>query len=629
MALDASPRNLWNEVRRSIEHRDTFLGAPYEEALKRFYGPAYRQGSASVVDFENHAYSWISIFLPILASGNPRVRAKTPRMGPAAAFSKAVELAVNRNFELTDVKRTIEQLATDWAFRYCVSITTPTPVAGMMEREDPVHRPTTKRLPLDEYAWDPIAKQHAEARWQGHKITRDKEDIIAEASQNPAAGWNLSALDKLIEARERDKRRAMMSTDIDRNEVSYWEIWVGEITLDEATDAEGTPFQPTSEEGFHGTIFTVGEGVDEFIREPRPFFGPRDGAYTFNGYLYVPNESVPLSPLVATAAQAEIYNAVMESAIESIKGYKRGVAVGSDSGNLDEIIADFRDMGIFKVEAIEKLADMMKEVEVLGLTPQHMAQLEMLRTLLERQSGISEAMQGTTSGATATEASIASMSVGKRMGYMTEKFINGVVKPMAKKEAWYCAMDPRSRTELGELAEGLFFDPNTGQPIEMPVLVGGTEHLDLLESHDIEIQPISMRYTTEMLEAERAASWEAFLLSTAPMIPQIPYIDWALVYSRKAEQLGDPSLARTIDVPKAMLMGQIQMMMTLGQPMPVGAQQSTSQPRLGADIGRPKPPTLKSSEKPSGFTGNARASAATSGQQNKGPRTAGASSSTR
>jgi hypothetical protein len=629
MALDASPKNLWSEVRRSIDYRDKFLGQAYEEALRRFYGPAYRAGQSSVVDFENHAYSWISIFLPILASGNPRVRAKTPRMGPAAAFSKAVELAVNRNFELTDAKRTIEQLATDWAFRYCAAITTPTPQAGLREREDPNFRPTTKRLPLDEYVHDPVARQHAECRFQGHRLTRDREDIELEAEQSPGAGWNLSAIDALHNARDKEAHRARLDTDVDRNEVSFWEIWVPEIKLDEATDAEGGSFEPLTEDGFNGTIFTIGEGLDEFVRAPRPFFGPRDGAYTFNGYLYVPNESVPLSPLVATAAQAEIYNAVMESAIESIKGYKRGVAVGSDSGNLDEIIADFRDLGIFKVEAIEKLADMMKEVEVLGLTPQHMAQLEMLRTLLERQSGVSEAIQGTTSGATATEASIASMSVGKRMGYMTEKFINGVVKPIAKKEAWYLSMDPRSRTELGELAEGLFFDPNTGQPIEMPILVGGTEHLDLLESHDIEIQPISMRYTTEMLEAERAASWEAFLLSTAPLIPQIPYIDWGMVYSRKAEQLGDPSLARTIDIQKAMLMGQIQMMMTLGQPLPVGAQQSTAQPRLGADIGKPKPPTLKSSESPAGFTGNARASAATSAQQNKGPRMAGASSSAR
>lgn len=628
MALNTSPASLWSEVRRSIEHRDLFLGSSYEDAIKKFYGPGYKAGESLAVDFDNHAYSWISIFLPILASGNPRVRAKTPRSGPAPAFSKAVELAVNRNFELTDVKRTIEQLATDWAFRYCVAITTPSPVAGMAEREDPIFRPTTKRLSLEDYICDPVARQHAECRFQGHRIVRDRADLLREAEEFPERGWNADVIRGLADA-SHGKRTKELTSSISRDEVEFYEVWVPEARLDVALDASGAEFEPSTEDGFHGTIYTVSSHAQDFVRAPRPFWGPRDGAYTFSGYLYVPDQTIPLSPLVATAAQAEIYNAVMESAIENIKGYKRGIAIGSDSGNLDELIADFKDLGILKVESIEKLTDMLKEVEVMGLTPQHLQQIDLLRNLLERQSGISEALQGVTSGATATEASIASMSVGKRMGYMTEKFINSVVKPIGKKEAWYLSMDPRSRTDLGELAEGLFFDPNTGQPIEAPVLVGGTEHLDLLESHDIEIQPISMRYTTEMLEAERAASWENFLLTTAPMIPTTPYIDWALIYSRKAEQLGDPSLARTVDVQKAMLMGQIQMMMTMGAPMPVTAQQTTSQPRLGADIGKPKPPSLKSSERPSGFTGNARASAATSGQANKGPRQAGASSSTR
>jgi hypothetical protein len=227
------------------------------------------------------------------------------------------------------------------------------------------------------------------------------------------------------------------------------------------------------------------------------------------------------------------------------------------------------------------------------------------------------------------------MSVGKRMGYMTEKFISGMVKPIAKKEAWYLANDPRSRTDLGELAENLFLDPMTGEPIESPVLEGGTEHMDLLETFDIEVQPISMRYTSEMLEAERAASWETFLLTTAPMIPQIPYIDWQLVFNRKAEQLGDPSLAKTIDVPKAMMMGQLQMMMAMGQPMPqvMAGGGPKGQPRLGIDIQKPKPPQLKTSEKPAAFTGNARATAASSGQKGgqaqKGPRSPGTSASTR
>ena len=625
MTLSKAPDALWGEIRAALDARDQFLGEPYWETIRRFYGPAYRSTDRTVIDFENHAHAWISVFLPALASGNPRVRSKTPRVGPIGAFSKAVELAQNRNFELTDIKRTIEQLATDWAFKYAVSITMPMPVPGLMEREDPRHRPTTKRLPLEDYIWDPLAKQHAEARFQGHRIIRDREDLLREAEEFPDRGWDPSVIASLGESKGREREANRLPTRPLRDEIEYWEVWIPEVTLPEAYSASGTAYAPSPEEGFNGTIFSVTQ--EGLIRDPRPFWGPRDGAYTFGGYLYVPDEAVPLSPLVATAAQAEIYNSVMASAIENIRGYKRGLAIGSDSGNLDELLADFNDKGIFKVDAIEKLENSLKEIELLGLTPQHQAQIVLLRDILERSSGISEALQGQVSGATATESSIASMASGRRMGYMTEKFISGMVKQIAMKESWYLTADPRSTGELGDLAEGMFVDPKTGQPIEAPVLVGGVEHLDLLEAHDIEIQPISMRFTTEMLEAERAASWEQFLLAVAPMIPATPYIDWALVFSRKAEQLGDPSLARTVDVEKGMMMGQLQMMMQMGQPMPgLAASQSHTQPRLGIDVQKPK---MKTSEKPAGFSGNARSSAAASGQKNKGPRQPGTSSKTR
>jgi len=630
VAFTRTATGLWTELKRSIEARDQFLGEPYWEAVRRYCGPMYRSDQDAAVDFENHSYAWKSIFLPILASGNPRVRGKTPRLGPAVAFAKAVEMAVNRNFELTDVKRTVEQLAIDWADKWSVALTTPTPQPGFREREDPPFRPTTKRLSLEDYTWDHLTKQHAEARFQAHRIVRDKEDVLEESAAFPQKGWNEGIIGAMGTDKARQRQRNRLNFGSDRNEVEYWEIWVPEINLEIALDANGEEFQPLADDGYNGTIFTIAPEMSEHLREPRPFWGPRDGPYTYSGYLYVPDEVVPLSPLVATAAQAEIYNAVMSSAIQNIRGYKRGIAVGADAGKLADILEEFQDSGILTVESIGKLQEQLQQIELLGLTPQHQAQLTMLRDLLERASGISEALQGSTSGSTATEASIASMAVGKRMGYMTEKFIGGMVKPIAKKEAWYLAMDPRSRTTLGDLAEGIFMDPKTGQPIEMPVLVGGPEHGDLLEDMDIEIQPISMRFTTEMLEAERAASWEQFLLATAPMIPTLPYVDWGLVYARKAEQLGDPALARTIDLQKAMLYGQIQMMATLGQPMPgVAAQPTSSQPRLGIDMPKPKPPQMKSSEKPSGFTGNARASAATSAQQNKAPRTAGASSSTR
>ena len=346
------------------------------------------------------------------------------------------------------------------------------------------------------------------------------------------------------------------------------------------------------------------------------------------------NPKPAATPAIATAAQAEELNAVMSATVRAVRSYKRGLAVNSSSDDLAQKVAEFQDLGVFSVDGIEKVEENLKAIEAGGIQPQHLTMLETLRFVLERASGITDAKLGVVSGSTATEASIANMSSGQRMGYMTEKFIQSVVKPIATKEAWYLANDPRSSIALGDLAEGLFVDPTTGQPIEYPVLKGGPGHANILEDLDIEIQPISMRYTSEQLEMEKAASWEQFLLATAPMIPQLPWVDWGLIFANKAAQLGDPSLARTIDVQKAMVFGMLQMQMNLGQmsPQPSTPTARPPQPRLGIDM----PGAGKASESPRGFAGNARGSqnkaraqSAARPQPRKGPREAGATASTR
>jgi hypothetical protein len=208
------------------------------------------------------------------------------------------------------------------------------------------------------------------------------------------------------------------------------------------------------------------------------------------------------------------------------------------------------------------------------------------------------------------------MSSGRRLGYAAEKFVNGTVKPIAQKEAWYMVMHPKSRMPLGDAANGVFVDPMTGQPIESPVLLGGMKHAEMLEDMDIEIEPISMRYTSELLEAERGAQQDAWLGSFGPMIPQMPWIEWDQVLARKAELWGDPSWARVINMNKANLVGAMMMQMNMAG-MPPGP--TTPQPRLGVDS---PPQQMKASESPAGFSRNARP------QQNKGPRAAGASSET-
>lgn len=628
MALDLTHDGLSHELKRSVEETRRYIGERHREYIRRFVGPAWKSGSPGTVDLYNHAYALISIYLPLLASGNPRVKNKTMQVGQAAAFAKALELSQNRNFELTDIKRTIEQLATDWFFRYCVAVTTPNPVAGQREHEDPLYRPTTKRLSLEDYTWDHISRQDAECRFKGHRIRRDKDSLLREAEEHPERRWSVDAILAQPEDDPEDPKRQEIEWSPRRGEIDFWEFWVPEHVLDKAYDQEGNEFQPTTDAGFNGTVFTVTENGGQFIREPRPFFGPPQGAYTVSSYLYVPDQVVGLSPILGTAVQEEQYQKVLAANAAAIQAFKVGIAVSSQAGSaMREKMAQFMDLGVFTLDGVEELDKLMKEITLGGLTQQHLVHEEVQRTALEKASGITEAKQGLAPDTTATAASIAQMSSGQRQGGMVEKFHYSVTQKIAERESWYLSMDPRTRTPMGPLAEGMFVN-DMGMPIIQPVFVGGAGHGHLLREFEIEIQTQSTRFTSEMLELEKAASWEQFLLSTAPLIPQMPYVNWDLVYSKKAEQLGDPSLVKTIDVDKAMLMGMMMMQMQAGAP-PGGAPQGggkSLQPRLGIDLHAPSPasapPQMKASEKPAGFSGNARP------QTRKGPRQAGASSST-
>lgn len=629
MALDLTPAGLWAEVDKAQKHRDTFLGESYRESIERFVGPGYRTTVSSPIDFNNHSYKMLSAFLPMLASGNPRVRTKTPRQGSAAALAKAAEFAQNRNWQLTNMKRTVEHLATDWFFKWAVALTSPRPVMGLLEREDPPYRPTTKRLSLLDYVWDPVALQPAETRYQAHRIIRDQDSIQREAEEFPNRGWNpdvAAALNR--DSIERERRGDKLQDSYPRDEVELWEVWVPEAELDAGVTESGKAFKPMAERGFHGTIYTISRDAAAWVREPRPYFGHRDGPYTFNGYLYVPDRAVHLSMLTATAAQAEIHNAVWNAAVEAIKRYKKGVAVSSSAAaDLAEKVKGFEDLDVFEIEGwAEDIGKAISEIEKGGITQQHMTMLQVLGLNLEQMSGLSEAAQGQVSGdATATEASIANMSSSRRMGYAAEKFNAGMLLPIAEKETFFLTMDPRGEIALGPEAEGVFIDPVTGEPIEYPALQGGLKYASLLEDMDIGLEPTAQRYTSEVLEAEIANQMDAWLATFGPMIPQMPWIEWEQHLQRKADQWRDPSFAKVVNVNKARVMGQMMFQMNLQGIPPT----PTPQPRLGADI-QPTP-SLKTSEKVGGFARNARpgGNAGPQKAQNlKGPRVGGGSSKT-
>jgi hypothetical protein len=177
-------------------------------------------------------------------------------------------------------------------------------------------------------------------------------------------------------------------------------------------------------------------------------------------------------------------------------------------------------------------------------------------------------------------------------------------------------MHPKAEISLGPEAANVFVDPQTGDPIEYPVLQGGMKYADMLEDMDMEMEPISQRFTSELLEAEISAQQDAWVGTFAQMIPQMPWVEWDLILAKKAEQWRDPSWAKVVNMNKANLVGQLMMSMNMQGIPPT----TTPQPKLGGDI-QPAP-SLKASETPAGFSRNARP------QTQKGPRAAGGSSET-
>jgi hypothetical protein len=618
MALETSAQNLWDEVKENEDFRDQFLGPDYDDKVKRYAGPGWRK-DVDTIDFENISQEWISMFLPLLASGNPRCRGTTPRRGVPQLLARAVQLAQNRNMELTNFKGLIELMAVDWAFKWGCAITSSEPRPGYRHLDDPPYRPATYRLSPTRFIADfASALTPDEMRFKGHMLIRDKDDILKEAKAKPTLGWNTKLVMSLPEDRTRADRYQHHRVSNKRREVELYEIWVPEHTLETAVDEDGDEFTPTEEEGFYGTIFTIARygnatgnqpRSSEYLRAPRPYWGPRSGPYTFGGYLPVPDNTIPLSPIAGFEAQSEELNAQRRAITAAIERYKRFIAVdGSVSEDTADKVRDVEDLEVAVFEGMSgSVRDHMQQVEIGGITQQHLMHLQVLRQGLDKVAGMSDPQRGTGSGFdTATEAAIASQASGQRFGYMTEKFTQTIVQQIIQKESWYVINDPSYREHLGDEAAGMFQDPDTGEPVEEVIYEGGGDNVHLLEEMDIRVEPISMRYTSEALEAERSMKMDNWLLTWLPILPQVaPYVNLDLMLEMKAEELGDPRVKDMI------LQEQLQMMSALALQGMLPQQGTSGQPRLGPDVA----PHLKAAEQPGGFSKNARPQTRKAGRQ--------------
>ncbi len=582
--INTSPENLLVEIQSSETLRDQHL-EDFDDQVKRYVGPHWRAGSMDSDYYpENHAYEYLSLMVPKIVLDNPRVRVTTRRPGSQGQVAEALRHGLNRWSRDSHLSRLLIRLAVDMLFNYGVGITTQEPQKHM-RHGDTKRWPQCYRIPQKLFFMDYLARHTSEARYMGHKVRRDKEDLLRLAAKHPGQGWVPWAIEELVTDNDDELSKANRERSITANprgEVTYWEMWIPEAQL------KGYP----ESAGYHGSIWTLSEQMpsrgretwftDEvadapsgetssatFIREPRPFYGPRTGPYTHFGVYTVPDHAMMLSPLTAVQGQTDDLNQHVQAASHADAQYKRLIFVDNMDKKLMQRVKDAGDLFVVPVTGLREGTRQIVSTELGGSSPQQWDMIAQKRERLDRNSGIFDAQRGMVAGrGTATEVAVADQSSSARMSFIEHQFQDGTAR-MLSNVAWYMYHDDRVEFPLG---------PEAAESMGMvePWFKGGIEREGSGASYDdleLEIEPYSMTRTTEGLQQKRTMEMVQMVTSMAPMIPQMPWVNWREVMKKLGNALNFPELEDVIDLQVAAKFA--------GQEMP----QDKGQPRLGKDAG--------------------------------------------
>jgi hypothetical protein len=548
--LDLSPGNLYTEIMAAEALRDDHIST-MDDLVEQYVGPAYSK-NISVENFlpENHVYEYLSLTVPRLIYDNPRVHVKTRRPVSQGDTARAMEHGVNRWIRDTNCRRTLQRIAYDMllGFGVCMTIEEPMQQYGQIDQAGP-HWPMIHRLSPSRWFMDPQALDISEARFCGHRWIRDKEDLLNEASVDPS--WNKEVIEALsTDADLEDTRDTDSKFSPSRNEVVCYEVWVPEKIIDDS---------PGPELGFNGTIYTMavsnhgsdeGESRADFIRKPRPYYGPPTGPYTLFGAYFVPDKPFPLSPIMANQPQVAELNEHVRAATMSAAQYKKLILVDARNKKLVQDIKNQPDNFVVPVDGLNP--DSVVPAELGGITNQQLTYMQVCRDRLDRNSGIQDAQRGVVTGdATATEVQVAEAAGSTRFSYVHKQY-QDCVQQVMHKVAWYLYHDERVVFPLGEKAAAEMGIPE-------PIFIGGMQkdatgatYADL----ELEIDTFSMQKSNEPLLQRRAMDSMNLIVQSAQVMTQTPFIDWDTLLKKLGDAMNVPELGELID--REMMMQMVQ-----------------------------------------------------------------------
>lgn len=506
--------------------------------------------SANGRQIENHAHEYISLMLPRLVANNPRVKVKSRMGGPAIGWAAALEKGLNRWVSDTKHARALERIGVDYLTGWAVTLTTLVHVSGFTDQEDHVTSPVVVLLDPEQVCWDPAALSWETRRWTAHCYSLDY-DVAKERE-----GWDQDMISACCEDVEVGPLRSDLGKNVPaRKQVTVWEMWV-----------------PDDEGG--AQIYTLGKMG--FLREPFDFYGPADGPYTLWGAYTIPRRPLPVSPLMMTWEDVEELNR-HAGAISTSAARRKGVVVGDAMKPADvDRINNAKDGEVVLIDGFRK--ETMVELQLAALTKETMDGYGVVRSRLERKSGLDDALRGNVQGgATATEVAVASEATTIRIAGLSEKFRACDEEQLAK-IAWYMHAERSVVIPLG---------PEQGGTA---IYRGGADDGDQFDFYEFEIERFSMERTSEATQ-QRRGEMLVKLLEMAPLFPQAaPVIDLRAWADAVGDYLNLPELGTLLNPDGAaqMLNAQMQQAQFAGDVSPQVRKMETKGPASQAAGGPPK-----------------------------------------
>ena len=558
--LSNDPIKMMEEVTAARE--DTRKRTMSMRDIKASYmTPFFRAGSdnmsAEMYSPENHAYKFTSWMVPQLAYSNPRMRIGSRDIGGG---DQALLMKYYADQWAIDV--TLDEFlvapATDILFGCCSTIVTLEDHPYLkLDDGAAAKMPVMRRISPEMLFVDQQAYTRRETRFIGHDWDIDKEDLVRMAEEDKGGGWNVKlAKEVAISEAMGEQGRATMDR-VDRKQITLHDIWVPErrkiITLVAGIGGD--------------------QNVADYVREI-DYDGPAWGPYQIGDVYYVGDEPMGLAPLVAVHGQTMDLNRHARATAKSAAQYKRLILVdNSDPEFVAQIQSGEHDL-VISVPGLEK--HQIVNVEIGGITQEILAYLELSRSRLERESGMSATQQGDIrTGATATEASIAETSSDVRSDWVKLQF-HRFVRQGIRTVCWYAYEKEAVRQVLPLEAATELELPETDGVI---VYKGGRREGDPpFEAFSFEIEPMSMERTTQGVAASQAMQMFDIVTQVLQLSPTNPHGDWGGLLEAMGDALNIPGMGDFYDEEMAAEVGAQQMELQ-------AAGASTAQPQGGGGGG--------------------------------------------